>query len=68
MFARSLPLHHLHCPMHRDLKEMLIGSAGIILFGIVIMNSPPFARFIDESFFSYIRMVWDLLRSLVTPL
>jgi hypothetical protein len=60
--ARSLPLHHLHCPMHRDIKEMLIGSAGIILFGVAIIASPPFARFVDQHFFSYVRMAWDLVR------
>jgi hypothetical protein len=48
--------------MHRDVKEMLIGLAGIILFGAAIIASPPFARFVDQYFFSYVRMVWDLVR------
>jgi hypothetical protein len=34
-------------PMHHDIKEMLIGTAGIILFGVAIIASPPFARFVD---------------------
>jgi hypothetical protein len=48
--------------MHRDVKEMLIGSAGIILFGAAIIASALFARFVDQDFFSYVRMVWDLVR------
>jgi hypothetical protein len=48
--------------MHRDIREMLIGSAGIILFGAAIIASPPFARFVDQYFFSYVRMVWDFVR------
>ena len=54
--ASSTLLH-----MHRDIKEMLIGSAGIILFGAAIIASPSFARFVDQYFFSYFQMVWDLL-------
>ena len=49
-------------PMHRDVKEMLIGSAVIILFGAAVIASPPFARFVDQYFFSYIQMIWDLVR------
>jgi hypothetical protein len=47
--------------VHRDIKEMLIGSAGIILIGAAIIASPPFARFVDQYFFSYVQMVWDLV-------
>ncbi|WFU45431.1 hypothetical protein QA640_46285 (plasmid) [Bradyrhizobium sp. CB82] len=48
--------------MPRDIKEMLIGLAGIILFGAAISASPPFDRFVDQYFFSYVQMVWDLVR------
>ncbi len=46
--------------MHRDVKEMLIGLAGITLFGAAIIASPPFARFVDQYLFSYVNMIWDL--------
>ncbi|TPQ30208.1 hypothetical protein C2U70_27080 [Bradyrhizobium guangdongense] len=32
--------------MHRDIKEMLIGSAAIILWGIVLSAWPPLGAFI----------------------
>jgi hypothetical protein len=51
--------------MHRDIKEMLIGSAGIILFGVAIIASPPFARLVEQYFFSYVQMVWHLVRQVL---
>lgn len=34
-------------PMHRDIKEMLIGSCAIILFGIALTVWPPLGAFIQ---------------------
>lgn len=42
--------------MHREIKEMLIGSGCIILFGIGIIASPPLSLFVDRFFFSYLRL------------
>ena len=50
--------------MDREIKEMVVGSAAIVLFGIVLIVWPPFGLFIEQYFFSYVRMAWDLLRSI----
>jgi hypothetical protein len=42
--------------MHREIKEMLIGSGIIILLGIGIIAWPPLGLFIDLYFFSYLRL------------
>jgi hypothetical protein len=41
--------------MHRETKEMLIGSVGIVLFGAAIIAWPPLTVFI-EHIFAYLRM------------
>ncbi|WOH55342.1 hypothetical protein [Bradyrhizobium sp. BWC-3-1] len=43
--------------MHREIKEMLIGSGIIILLGIGIgiIAWPPLGLFVDRYFFSYLR-------------
>jgi hypothetical protein len=51
--------------MHRDVKEMLVGSAGTVLFAVAIIALPRLAHFIDQYLFSYLQMVWDLLRYLL---
>lgn len=43
--------------MHREIKEMLIGSGIIILFGIGIISWPPLRLVVDRYFFSYLRLV-----------
>ena len=50
--------------MHRDLKEMLIGSAGIVLFGIALVVSPAFALFVERYFFSYLRTAWVFIHGI----
>lgn len=42
--------------MHREMKEMLIGSGVIILLGIGIIARPPLGLFVDRYFFSYLRL------------
>ncbi|MET4121098.1 hypothetical protein ABIB85_007528 [Bradyrhizobium sp. JR1.5] len=42
--------------MHREIKEMLIGSGIIILLGIGIIAWPPLGLFVDRYFFSYLRL------------
>jgi hypothetical protein len=34
--------------MHTDAKELLIGSAMIVLFGVALIVSPPFAQFVGR--------------------
>jgi hypothetical protein len=43
--------------MHCEIKEMLIGSVSIILFGVAIIAWPPLALFIERYVFSYLRLV-----------
>ncbi|MGY4626693.1 hypothetical protein [Bradyrhizobium sp. USDA 4486] len=50
--------------MHRDIKETLIGSAAIILFGAAVIRWPSFGHFVDQFFFSYCVSTWHFLRGL----
>jgi hypothetical protein len=49
----------------RDRTEILIGSVGIILFGISLTVWPSFAEFIDRFVFSYVTELVDLVRESV---
>ena len=47
--------------MDREIKEVLIGSAGTLLFGLAVVTWPSFGLFIDEHFFVYVRIAWGLI-------
>jgi|tagenome__1003787_1003787.scaffolds.fasta_scaffold20747406_2 hypothetical protein len=45
----------------RDIKEFLIGSIAIVIFGAAIIRWPSFGMFLDRYFFSYLKALWHLL-------
>jgi hypothetical protein len=47
--------------MHRDIKEMLIGSTAIVLFGGAVIRWPSFSLFVDQYFLSYLYAGWHFV-------
>jgi hypothetical protein len=47
--------------VHRDIKEMLIGSTAIVLFGAAVIRWPSFSLFVDQYFLSYLYAGWHFV-------
>jgi hypothetical protein len=44
--------------MHRETREMLIGSTAMLLFGAAIIRWPAFADIVDRYFYHYALAIW----------
>ncbi|WP_156175302.1 hypothetical protein [Bradyrhizobium sp. LTSP849] len=49
--------------MNRDIKEMLVGSTAVLLFGAAIIHWPSFGLFVDRYVFSNLRVAWHFVLS-----
>ena len=49
----------------RDIKEMLIGSSAVILFGVALIKWPSLGVLLNQYFLSYLEAAWHLVRSIV---
>lgn len=44
--------------VHRETREMLIGSTAILLLGAAIIHWPAFADVVDRYFHHYALVIW----------
>jgi hypothetical protein len=47
--------------MHRDTKELLIGSATILLFGCALVEWPPLGFYILDAVHVPLDLIWSML-------